>query len=200
VNLLKVFEYVAVAAEAKSLPGGRYFRLMKASAEVDVEFFADDGSSLGKAEGVLAGFAVSFQPREIGRESSLISFASCKITSATAQTIQAAISRQRVEYDRLSGSIDAEIIPGTTFNSVADVALAAAATTLILAANADRKEAIISNLLANASTMRIGDAGAAAANGIPLAPGETIVLTTSGEIRGFNPGAIQSVAVSDIAA
>ncbi|MFH1931046.1 MAG: hypothetical protein ABIN18_05595 [Pseudomonadota bacterium] len=88
------------------------------------------------------------------------------------------------------------VTKATVLDTVADVALAAAATTQILAANAARRQALITNLAANASTFRIGDAAAAAARGVELAPGETIGLETTEAIFGYNPGAIQSVGVA----
>lgn len=92
---------------------------------------------------------------------------------------------------------DVSISTPTTLDSIADVSLVLAVTTQILAADATRKEAIISNLAGNTQTFRIGDSGAAAANGTPLPPGATIILETTAEIHGFNPGAVsESVAVT----
>ncbi len=88
---------------------------------------------------------------------------------------------------------------GNTITSVADVVLVGLAATQILAAKTTRREAIITNLAANIRTMRIADSNAAAARGIPLAPGETIILTTTAAIHGFKPVAgNESVAVIEI--
>lgn len=84
----------------------------------------------------------------------------------------------------------------TVFTSVADVALGAAATSLVLAANADRREAIITNLPGNISTIRLGDAAAGAAEGIPVVPGETFRVNTTAPIYAYNPGVAQNVGVS----
>jgi len=80
------------------------------------------------------------------------------------------------------------VTKSNTLDSHGDVTLAATATTLILAADTDRREIIITNLVGNPETLRIGDSGAAAANGDPLAPGETIILTTTDAVYGYNPG------------
>lgn len=88
------------------------------------------------------------------------------------------------------------VTKATVLDTVADVALGAAATTQILAANADRRVALVTNLAANVSIFRIGDAAAAAARGVELAPGETVSLETTEAIHGYNPGAIQSVGVT----
>jgi len=62
-----------------------------------------------------------------------------------------------------------------------------AATTQILAANAARRVAYITNLLGNVQTLRVGDAAAAAARGTPLAPGDTITIETTEAIYAYKP-------------
>ena len=74
-----------------------------------------------------------------------------------------------------------------TITSITDIALVGLATTQILAAKPTRREAIITNLAANVQTMRIGDSNAGATRGIPLAPGDTLILTTTAAIHGFKP-------------
>jgi len=96
----------------------------------------------------------------------------------------------------ISGAITLNVPVG--LSSAADVSLGAAAKTLILAANISRVEALITNLAANASTVRIGDVNAAAARGVELAPGQTITLETEGAIYAWNPGAAQSVGVIEV--
>ena len=101
--------------------------------------------------------------------------------------IQPTISLENPAIALASVTVSAPVASANNFKSIADVTLIGLATTLILAANLNRIEAIITNLAANAQTMRIGDAGAAAAEGIELAPGQTLILTTTDEIRGFKP-------------
>lgn len=93
------------------------------------------------------------------------------------------------------GFTNINVTKASVLNSAADVALGAAATTVILAANANRRKAMITNLKGNDSTFRIADAEVAAARGVELDPGETIELETIEAIFGYNPGAIQSVGV-----
>lgn len=117
--------------------------------------------------------------------------------SGSANIVKLQIGFAGVRDGRLGVSGGIEIGPHGTYDSLADVSLAASTTTQILAADTARKEAIISNLSTNTKTFRIGDSGAGAANGIPLAPGASIVLTTSAEIQGHNPTAgAESVAVA----
>lgn len=72
--------------------------------------------------------------------------------------------------------------------TVQDVSLAAGVTSQVLAAAADRREAIITNL-DSTETLRIGDANAAADRGTPVGPGATLVLPTRAAIHAHNPGA-----------
>ncbi|MEE9598154.1 MAG: hypothetical protein V3V96_15390 [Acidiferrobacterales bacterium] len=77
-----------------------------------------------------------------------------------------------------------------------DVALIAATVTLIRERDQLRRELIITNLMSNASEVRIGDHQVSTTRGIPLQPGETIVLDTVGVVYGFStPG--ESVAVGE---
>lgn len=117
--------------------------------------------------------------------------------SGAPNTIKLQIGFTNIRDGRLGVTGGVEIAPHGTLDSLPDVSLLTTATTQILAADTSRKEAIISNLATNTVTFRIGDSGAGAANGIPLPPGATIVLTTSAEIQGHNPTAgAESVAVT----
>lgn len=92
-----------------------------------------------------------------------------------------------------------ELVKATTLDSSADIALGAAAQTLIMAANANRRSIIVKNLAANLATIRVGDVGAAAAEGHELAPGESIQLDVTAAVYAWNPGAVaQSVSVVEI--
>ncbi|MEQ8585939.1 MAG: hypothetical protein RLO01_01845 [Thalassobaculaceae bacterium] len=86
----------------------------------------------------------------------------------------------------LAGGVRADV-PGR-LEDVADVSLAAGATTLIAAADTLRREIIITNL-SSTETLRIGSASAGAARGTPLLPNGTLVLETAAAVYGYNPGA-----------
>jgi hypothetical protein len=87
------------------------------------------------------------------------------------------------------------------FDSIDDVTLTASSTTEILGSDNARREAIISNPIGNTQTFRIGDSGAGATNGILLPPGGTIILATTAEIHGYNPGGgDEDVAVAELKA
>lgn len=69
---------------------------------------------------------------------------------------------------------------------VADVAIAATTKTLILAANSNRNEAVITALSANASVARIGSTNTGAARGTPLQPGGTLFLNSTAAVYAYS--------------
>lgn len=91
------------------------------------------------------------------------------------------------------------LVKASSADSVADVSITATSTVLVAAAASTRHELLITNLAANTQTMRIGDSGAGATNGIPLAPGQTLILSTSAAIYAYNPGAsAETLAVMEL--
>lgn len=185
---MRTFELTFAGGETLNVPGGRYFRILSAEADLTVVIMDNAASEVGRATGVRGGFAYR---RELG-------FDQVQITSASAQTIKVATSKDaEIEYDRSSGEVS--VIAPSGLSDVADVSLAAGATTQILAANSSRKEAILRNLSGNTQTFRIGTVNAGAARGIPLGPGESMTLATQAAIYGYNPGAgAELVAVAEI--
>ena len=93
---------------------------------------------------------------------------------------------------------EVNVTKSTQVGTYADVVLGAAGQTVIRAANYVRRELFVTNLAGNASILRLGNAGVAAAQGIELAPGETIAFATTGALYAWNPGAIQSVGVIEL--
>jgi len=82
--------------------------------------------------------------------------------------------------------------------TVADNSIAAGAQEQLVAADATRREVIISNL-DTAATFRVGDVNAGVARGIPLAPGQTLILETTSAVYAYNTGgAAASLAVSTL--
>ena len=72
---------------------------------------------------------------------------------------------------------------------VTDVTVTAATATLILAANSNRHEAIITSLDTNTNTSRIGSSSITATRGMPLAVGGTLTVQTTGAIYAYNSAA-----------
>lgn len=87
-----------------------------------------------------------------------------------------------------SGYLQIQVVKASVLNSVADVTLAATATTQIIGTVAARFCALVCNLAGNTQTFRIGDSNAGAARGVELAPGESISIETTEAIYGYNPG------------
>lgn len=100
---------------------------------------------------------------------------------------------------RLSASAPLDIAKATGFTTNADLNIAGGAAAVILAANANRREAVITNPAASSSAFRIGDASVGAARGIELLPGATLVLETTAEIRAHNTdAAAQNISAQEV--
>lgn len=200
-QLVKVFSYALSSGVEKVFPGGRFLRVITADAAIDITFYDESNQPIGQAVGVLGGFQIGIEPHDLDKASRLIGFAKVGITSATNQTITVAISRQPIQYDRLTGSISSTIASGTTLDSVADVSVNATTTTQVAAANANQKSVTIKNLSNNTAAFRIGDIGAGAANGHELNPGESITIETTAAVYGYNShSGAQSVSVVSVQA
>jgi hypothetical protein len=89
----------------------------------------------------------------------------------------------------VSGTVDTSLVSPTTIPSQADVSCAATSTTLVLAANSSRQDAIISNLVAGGAIVRCGDSSVGASRGIEIPVGGSVVLTTTAAIYVYNPSA-----------
>lgn len=193
-TLIYIKSLTMVAGTPQYMPGGQYFRVMDADAALTLTFYGADRQPIAEASGVLGGFSVDaekFADFLGGRV-----FSQVMIESATNQTIQVVSSSVLISYDRLTGVVDTLPTAGTTLDSVADVSLTAGATTQIQAADSSRLGIIVTNLPGNVNTFRIGDSGAGASNGVPLAPGESLTIHSQGAVYGYNPGGTaESIAV-----
>ena len=119
-------------------------------------------------------------------------------TAAATLNVQVEIGAGNVESDdvTITGTIDVDVQAPLTITTTADNSIAANTTEQILAVNADRKEAIVTNLYANTDPVRVGDASTGAARGIELSPGQSITLSTTASIYVHNTKAsAQSVAI-----
>lgn len=185
----KVYSYALTAATAKSFPGGRYLRLLTADAAVDIEFFDESGQPLGTMVGVLGGFSIHVEDfgEKFGRRVS--TFGLVKITSATNQTVDVVISRVRVDYDRLTGSVSATLASSTvTTQSRVTVGSASAA---LLAADANRNRAQIRNLsLTDGFYMADDSTTVTTANGFYVGPEETVEYMGVDGLNAIREGAV----------
>ena len=175
------------AGDSVKWPGGRFFKLIQAAADVTVEFFTADGEPLGEFVNVRAGLKFSLEPADIGKVARLTGFGSVKITSATAQTVSAIISRQEIDYDSVAATVSFE--KATTLTESVDLAVVdAAAAVVALAANSSRRTAIIGNLATNTGPVRVGVAPDNT-HGLEVQPGMAVYLDTTAEIKVFAPTA-----------
>lgn len=189
-QLLDVKDYALVAnVTTKIAIPSRFFQLMASSADVTIEFLRSH-SVVGRAENVPEGFV-------FGPVSEERAFHEVWITSTIGQTVKVALARDEARLARIVGNITATVSKPTVIDTVADVAMTAGVATLIVAANAARRAALISNLTANANIMRIGDSNVGAARGVECAPGQTITMEGTEAIYGFSAGA-QNVGVAVI--
>jgi len=164
------------------MPGNFFYLDAVPGGFVTVRLFKDGRPLREDLENVVAGWWAS--PKE--------GFDLVEITSSLTQALSFYIARGQVGSNVFSGVVSAT--KPTTIDTVADVALGAGAATQILPADAARRQALITNLQANANVIRVGDAAVTAARGVEVAPGQTITLDGTEAIFGFDAAA-ESVGV-----
>lgn len=109
--------------------------------------------------------------------------------NASALSVRLAVGSGDFRDSRLTTSAPLDIKTPTIIPTTADTALVALTAAEILAANVNRKEALITNLGLSALSIRVGDSNVGAARGQPVAPGQTVTLETTAAIWGFStPG------------
>lgn len=86
----------------------------------------------------------------------------------------------------VNATVNTTIAPGASLFDGGDVACPNAAATQLLAADATRSYAIITNPSTNTATVRIGTSGVAAATGTPLEPGVSLPVSTTAAIYARN--------------
>lgn len=126
-----------------------------------------------------------------------VDFKKITLLSTSSQNVTILVGDAEVRQStNVNVNATATVQNANTSKGVADVTIGAGLKVLIVAANANRKEAIIKNLSTNTDLIRVADnATVAAAVGHPLEPSESAVLATEAAIYGFNPGST-SVTVS----
>lgn len=111
--------------------------------------------------------------------------------SATGQSIVALLGFGSVADGRATANVNvtATVAAGNTINDGGDVSCLATARTQLLAADASRTYALLSNESGNSITVRIGSVAVTAATGIILEPGETLAYATTAAIYAYNNAA-----------
>ncbi len=115
-------------------------------------------------------------------------------------TVTVGMAIGKVSDNRLTvtGTLATLEVKAATLDSLADVAMNNGSATLLAAADSTRRELIVTNLLANAVSGRVGDSGVGAANGVELQAGDSITLTTTAAVYGFVGSASKNFAVTAV--
>ena len=147
---------------------------------------------LGLDDGPMVAFPSGGKWKPVG------DFSKVRVRNDTGGSVSFTIALAYGEFDidevTLTGGVS--IKAGSGHSDQADFSAAAASTTSILAANANRREAWIKNLSASV-TLRWGTSLGGAARGQEIEPGETHIISSQGEIYIYNPDAAP-VAVSRV--
>lgn len=173
-----------------TLRGGNFFELVATSSPVTVSFYKNGTSVDETAEDVTQGFKVKLVDRH-GHGAT--GFDEVRITSATAQTVSAAVSSGEGDIGQIFGTVNSITSVPTTITDHADVSVpTGAAALLLLAANANRVSALITADSANPNTCRVGGAGVLSNAGTPLQAGLTAAFDCTAAIYVY-PGASTNV-------
>lgn len=149
-----------------------YFQVLEASGTLSVA--VDDGPRSTVSKGI----GIEFD-RPVQTHIEVINETGASITATIAT------GRGRIKDSRLTVAGGLDISQSATLDSVADVNAPNAATTLILAADTTRRSFVIKNPSGGGS-VRIGDAGAGAANGFELEAGAAFGLETGAAVYAYN--------------
>lgn len=141
--------------------GARQFMLLEAGSAVDLKFYNRNDEVVGTVVGALQGFSVITD-----------GYAKVEITSAANQTIRVCHANEQVSFNRLSGSIEANLSPTTTLTP-GTVTVGAVATTL--PALVGQKRITIKCASSNGGTVTLGTVSGA---GLTFGAGEGITLDT----------------------
>jgi len=187
-NVYQTFTLTVPAGASQTVVvDGYYIACLSADARFSVSI--DDGPSGVFEKGMSLAWAMPFHKVKITN------------TGAVQNVIELGISSGQIRDARLnlSGSINNEAQRPDLFTDAAPVAAAAGpATTLLLAANTKRAEA----LLVNTGTVDLWIKGGAgvAKTGLFLVAGQSLTLTTTATIYAYNPDAATAgeVAVAEL--
>ena len=172
-----ITEVFAGAGQRPILAGGRFVRVLAADAS-GVTIIPDTGQPLLRFAG---------QDIDVGPGG----FRRLQISVTVASTVKLVISdtRQADNQTSINATVSATVSPGGTFPTGGDVACPNAASTQLIAGNANELTVMVRSSAANtyaAGTVRVGGTGVGAASGIELNPGEVITISTTAPIAAYN--------------
>jgi hypothetical protein len=114
------------------------------------------------------------------------------------QTIEFQVGSFRRESTREGASVNVVSTPALVgLDDLEDVTVAAGVATLLIDADINRREVLITSLSENSDVARIGSVNVAANRGIPLAVGSFVGLTTSAAVYCFDASP-DSFAITEI--
>lgn len=129
-------------------------------------------------------------------------FSRVTVRVAVACTVLICIADERQDDDQenVSVSVSATVGAGNTADNGGDVSILASSSAQVLAADATRLVAIITNPVTNTDQVRVGGAGVLATSGVPLEPGESVSLALTAAIHVFNAkaGGAQTVTAAAV--
>lgn len=182
----KIFEYALTAGTPVTLPGGSYLRVMTANSDLTLTFFDESGTPLGEWAGVLGGFAIDAHAFAEKLGLTTARFGRVQVESAVNQTVEIAVSRVPIRFDRLTGTITTTSSAGAT--ATQSSATAGAASGLLLAANANRKRAWLRNTSATDRVHFCDDGTVATAAHPYIEPGEEIEYSSQDGLNAIRGG------------
>ena len=161
---------------------GRYVRVIDATDDVYIKL-DDVSTELLRGKG-----------SQIGSQG----FRRVRIRTLVAQTIQICISDDPQDEDRnaISLSVSATLLPGNTFEGIADFTPAGVGAEQVLAADSDRLTFTLTNPATNTGIMRVSGSAATvgAARGAYLEPGQSITRAYDGAVWVYFP-VVESLAI-----
>ncbi|MHB1342572.1 MAG: hypothetical protein ACYCX5_12560 [Coriobacteriia bacterium] len=155
---------------------GNQFLLSKASAPVDVEFFDIDGQLMGKGAAMLQGMSATF-PETVTQ---------INVLSASGQTVEFYVSDSGFELTGAIDGLSVKQIAGATLTQAAAVAVGAGLCVSVLAANTDRKEAIVFCPSTHTGPVYIRGNSTQAVSALALWPGERVSLPVTAQLFAYN--------------
>lgn len=188
---MQTFTESLIANTPKRLPGGAFFILLETAAPINIRFFGPNGRALYTATDVESVYGEEFREKDC---------VSVELTSTVNQTVKIGVSERPVTVQRIGGTVDANMVPGSSITSQSDLTLTnGAAAVVISPQNSNKKYSLVTVLSANSAYIRAGDSAIGAAKGNPIWEGQTVPIEGSMAIYGYmNQGANATVCVSDV--
>ncbi len=179
---------LSAGQEATRSIDGAFVRCDSATGEVYLTLETSDGRSLG-----------TVAMRAGKRVRSGVPFSKVRVENQGAASVDVTLEIGALEVDssEMAGTVTVSV--PDTVDSANDVTVGAGSAVQVAAARAGRRYVMVTNLPSNSETLRVGGSGAAANNGTPAVPGQTVTHDSSGAVYAYNPGAAaQDVAVVEV--